>query len=171
MWPRNPTPGHIPWENHNSKATCTLKFTGALFRMDLFYFDWFGSWGSWSWTLLQTLGIILFIIVIILSPGMLYSLKTLNAMITVTDFQANVPKEHFLSFLKNNSLKFGHVSVKLSAAVPCSGTQSCSTLCDPMDCSPSGSSVHGILQARIMEWVVISFSSGASQSRAWTHTC
>ena len=37
--------------------------------------------------------------------------------------------------------------------------QSCLTLCDPMDCSPPGSSVHGILQARILEWVVISFSN------------
>ena len=36
--------------------------------------------------------------------------------------------------------------------------QSCPTLCDPMDCSPPGSSVHGILQARILEWVAISFS-------------
>ena len=33
--------------------------------------------------------------------------------------------------------------------------QSCSTLCDPMNCSPPGSSVHGILQARILEWVAI----------------
>jgi len=38
-------------------------------------------------------------------------------------------------------------------------TQSCSTLHDPMDCSPPGSSVHGILQARTLEWVVISFSN------------
>ena len=37
-------------------------------------------------------------------------------------------------------------------------TQSCLTLCDPMDCSPPGPSVHGILQARILEWVVILFS-------------
>ena len=36
--------------------------------------------------------------------------------------------------------------------------QSCPTLCDPMDCSPPGSSVHGILQARILEWGAISFS-------------
>ena len=41
--------------------------------------------------------------------------------------------------------------------------QSCLTLCDPMDCSPPGSSVHGILQARILEWVAISFSRGSSQ--------
>ena len=38
-------------------------------------------------------------------------------------------------------------------------TQSCLTLCDPMDCSPPGSSVHGILQARILEWIAIPFSN------------
>jgi len=40
-------------------------------------------------------------------------------------------------------------------------TQSCPTLCDPKDCSPPGSSVHGILQARILEWVAIPFSMGS----------
>ena len=43
--------------------------------------------------------------------------------------------------------------------------QSCPTLCDPMDCSPPGSSIHGILQARILEWVAISFSRGSSRPR------
>ena len=43
--------------------------------------------------------------------------------------------------------------------------QSCPTLCDPMDCSPPGSSVQGILQARILEWVAISFSRGSYQPR------
>ena len=38
----------------------------------------------------------------------------------------------------------------------------CPTLCDPMDCSLPGSSVHGILQARKLEWVVISSSRGSS---------
>ena len=42
-------------------------------------------------------------------------------------------------------------------------TQSCLTLCDPMDCSLPGYSVHRILQARILEWVAISFSRGSSQ--------
>ena len=37
--------------------------------------------------------------------------------------------------------------------------------CDPMDCSPQGSSIHGILQARLLEWVAISFSRGPSQPR------
>ena len=40
--------------------------------------------------------------------------------------------------------------------------QSCLTLCDPMDCSPPGFSVHGIFQARVLEWVAISFSRGSS---------
>ena len=40
--------------------------------------------------------------------------------------------------------------------------QSCPTLCDTVDCSPPGSSVRGIFQARILEWVSISFSRGSS---------
>ena len=46
--------------------------------------------------------------------------------------------------------------------------QSCPTLCDPMDCSLLGSSIHGIFQARILEWVAISFSSGSSRPRDQT---
>ena len=47
----------------------------------------------------------------------------------------------------------------------CLVAQSCPTLCEPMDCSPPDSSVHGILQARIMEWVVMPSSRGSSQPR------
>ena len=47
-------------------------------------------------------------------------------------------------------------------------TQSCPTLCDPKDCNSPGSSVNGILQARILEWVVILFSKGSSQPRDQT---
>ena len=43
--------------------------------------------------------------------------------------------------------------------------QSCLTLHDPMDCSPPGSSVHGILQARILEWVAMPSSRGSSPSK------
>ena len=46
--------------------------------------------------------------------------------------------------------------------------QSCPTLCDPVDCSPPGSSIHGILQARILEWVAISFSRGSFRPRDQT---
>ena len=50
----------------------------------------------------------------------------------------------------------------------CLATKSCPTLCNPMDCSPPDSSVHGILQARKLEWVAISFTKGSSQPRDWT---
>ena len=47
-------------------------------------------------------------------------------------------------------------------------TQSCTTFCDPMDCSLPGFTIHGILQARILEWVAIPFSRGSSQPRDQT---
>ena len=43
--------------------------------------------------------------------------------------------------------------------------QSCLTLCDPMDCSLSGPSIHGIFQARVLEWIAISFSRGSSRTQ------
>ena len=46
--------------------------------------------------------------------------------------------------------------------------QSCLTLCDPMDCSLPGSSVHGILQTRLLQWVFIPFSRGSFRPRDWT---
>ena len=45
--------------------------------------------------------------------------------------------------------------------------QLCQTLCDTVDCSPPGSSIHGILQARILEWVAISFSRGIFPTQGW----
>ena len=50
----------------------------------------------------------------------------------------------------------------LSACVCAKSLQSCLTLFDPMDCSPPGSSAHGILQARILEWVAMPSSRGSS---------
>ena len=47
-------------------------------------------------------------------------------------------------------------------------TQSCLNICNPMDCSLPGASVHGIFQARILEWVAISYPRGSSWSRDWT---
>ena len=52
--------------------------------------------------------------------------------------------------------------------VLCFLAQLCLTFCDPMDCSPPGSFVHGILQARILEWVSMISSSGSSQPRDGT---
>ena len=55
------------------------------------------------------------------------------------------------------------LQIKLSSVA-----QSCPTLCNPMDCSPPGVSIHGILQARILEWFAISFSREHAQPRDWT---
>ena len=57
----------------------------------------------------------------------------------------------------------------ISSVCVCSVTQSCPTLCDPMDCGPPDSSVHGILQTRIQEQVAISSSRGSSRPRDQTH--
>ena len=67
---------------------------------------------------------------------------------------------------------FKSVTIKILTAAK--SLQSCPTLCDPMDCSLVGLSIHGILQARTLEWVAISFSSAwkwrvkvKSLSRVW----
>ena len=66
-----------------------------------------------------------------------------------------------LSTLPDSTKRITVVKVKEVA-------QSCLTLCNPVDCSPLNSSIHGILQARILEWVAISFSRGSS--RPWDQT-
>ena len=58
---------------------------------------------------------------------------------------------------------FGDKTNVLCVRVCAKLLQLCLTLCDAMDCSPPVSSVHGILQARILEWVAMPFSSGSSQ--------
>ena len=57
---------------------------------------------------------------------------------------------------------------KLLCCVVILNAESCPTLCDPVDCSPPSSSVHGISQARILKWVAVSFSGGSSQPRDWS---
>ena len=53
--------------------------------------------------------------------------------------------------------------------VECEVAQSCPTLSDPMDCSPPGSSIHGIFQARVLEWGAIAFS-GSDLAREKCHS-
>ena len=62
-----------------------------------------------------------------------------------------------------------NIGSKLFLAGQCMCTQSCLTLCDPMDCSAPGSSVHGIFQAGILEWIAFSFSKGSFPPRNQTH--
>ena len=63
------------------------------------------------------------------------------------------------------SIKSG---TRKSLSEGCEVSQSCLTLYDPVDYSLPGSSIHGIFQARVLEWVAISFSRGSSQPRGWT---
>ena len=51
----------------------------------------------------------------------------------------------------------------------CVCAQSCLTLCDSMNCSLPGSTVHGVFQAKILEWAANSYSRGSSQPKDWTH--
>ena len=69
---------------------------------------------------------------------------------------------------KVNSSRQSNVCVSLCVFVMCLVAGSCPTLCHPMDYSPSGFSVHGIFQARILEWVAISSSRESSGPRDWT---
>ena len=65
---------------------------------------------------------------------------------------------YIFSNIYNRSLKDMHDVIQL-----------CVILCDPVDCSPSGSSVHGILQARILVWVAMPSCRGSSRPRDQTH--
>ena len=65
-------------------------------------------------------------------------------------------------------LPYPSVCVCVCVCVCVRVTQSCLTLCDPMDCSPAGSSVHAILQARIQKLVAISLSRGSFWPKDWT---
>ena len=76
----------------------------------------------------------------------------------------------FLSTMPPRKPKKSHLNATLPYSlinfVYCSVTKPC--LCDPIDYSPLGSSVHGLLQARIPEWVAISFSRASAQPRDQT---
>ena len=71
----------------------------------------------------------------------------------------------FFSFSAIHHLPFLYFHACMCAKL----LQLCPTLCDPMDCSPPGSSVHGILQARILEWVAMPSSRGSSHPMDRTH--
>ena len=95
-----------------------------------------------------------------------------------------VPRTHFLNQwtvllpthiskeLKASTMRIYIRAVNVSTIDIClhmrSVTQTCLTFCEPMDYSALGSSVHGLLQARILEWIAIFSSRRSSQSRDWT---
>ena len=77
-------------------------------------------------------------------------------------------KPLFILYIKTHRLKVWR-KIHFAAAAPAALLQSCPTLCVSTDCSPPGSSVHGILQARMLEWVAVPSSRGSSRPRERTH--
>ena len=76
--------------------------------------------------------------------------------------------EHFLLSITTKYSRIICVFPAKQSLYLCVCSYSCLTLCYPMDYSPPGSSVHGIFQARILEWIFISSSRISSQPRDWT---
>ena len=103
------------------------------------------------WSLIPWLPWLLFIFTVACSPG--------SNLKHCTDLSPPQSSTESSSLHFPQLLSFCLLEVKVNVYV----AQSCLTLCDPMDCSPPGSSVHGILQARILGWVAISLSRGSSQ--------
>ena len=75
-----------------------------------------------------------------------------------SSFKALINLKHYFSEPPFKKVKWSEVA------------QLCPTLCDPMDCSLPGSSIHGIFQAGVLAWVAISFSRGSSQTRDQTRS-
>ena len=75
----------------------------------------------------------------------------------------NLLSNVYFSCFELNFLERHHDVIKQKITMNSEKLCSVPTLCDPVDCSPPGSSVHGILQARIVEWVAIPFSRGSSR--------
>ena len=111
-------------------------------------------------------------------------MKALGKRLTSSEEEEILPADWFQTWTVASTLPwifslwaypidFQDLSVSWNNSSSCSQTRVCAqlylTLCEPMDCSPPGSSVHGISQARILEWVAISFSRGSSPFRDWTH--
>ena len=76
----------------------------------------------------------------------------------------NLWKESLIIYMS----KYAHLSPQKGCMYACSVAKSYLILCNPMDCNPPVSSVHGIFQARILEWVAIFSSTGSSQPRGRT---
>ena len=82
--------------------------------------------------------------------------RLLRVVLTELSSSSTIPQKH--------GVRWGQMDPYMepsSGDLLCVRTQVCLTLCNPMNCSPQDSSVHGISQARILEWVAISFSRGS----------
>ena len=85
--------------------------------------------------------------------------------VTLNNFKWSITYKNIKSLCYTHETKYNIVNQLWKVKVKMLVGQLCSTLCDPMDCSPPGSSVHGIHQARLLVWVAILFSRGFSWPR------
>ena len=87
-----------------------------------------------------------------------------------TTRKQKVPTQRFSSRLHNQDDNTGHFWLQFPSPEKrkVKVAQPCLTLCDPLDCSLPGSSIRGIPQARILEWVAFPFFRGSSQPKDWT---
>ena len=111
------------------------------------------------WKILQETGI---------PEHLICLLRNLYMQVKNQQFKVNMEKQTGSQLGKEHGKVVYCHSVYLTSmqsSVQFSSAQSCPTLCDPMDCSLPGSSVHGIFQAIVLEWIAISFSRGSFQPR------
>ena len=98
------------------------------------------------------------------TPGFLWA-HSLDYCLTCQQWEADLLHNSSPDFWR---LQFSEMNINVVSMWTCLVIQLSSTLCNPMDYSPPGTSVHGILQARILEWVAMSFSRGSPQPRDQT---
>ena len=104
-----------------------------------------------------------------LSQGCARSLSPVFPFVRLAVRSDTVERQSLLLTVGSEDQDCRLFAASIILCIACVCTQSCPIFCNPVDCSPPGSSVRGILQARILEWVAISHSRGSSRPRGRTH--
>ena len=140
------------------------EYSTHIFRMSL---NWaFFSWLEWNyyWFCGEIHFTEMYALLITRHQGSMLSTRLTTVAMDLDDMMEVMSTMflHYKLFLPFHTLLLGVVVVVLV-------TQSCLTLCNPMDCSPPDSFIHGISEARILEWVAVSSSRGSfgPKDRTW----
>ena len=126
---------------------------------------------AWSKTCLEMIWSLFpsFHLIWLETAGRSESLHNLSSDAEGKNVQVTEPQVTSLTWLTQGKIALIELRTPTLSSTISFHVQLCSTLCDPGNWSPPGLSVHGILQARILEWTVISSSRGSSPPRDWTH--